>query len=214
MSSSHQPTFIQLKKQRFFCRDCQTTFVAASPEVDAGCFIANRVKQSIAIELQDNLSMEDLARRHGVSPTTTTRILVQRGNEHAPDFQHLPKNLCFDEFKSVKHVTNKMSFIFCDAATRKIIDILPNRLQKTLLDYFSRYSLKARAQVKTIVIDMNAAYFTVITELFPNTKITIDRFHIVQLMSRALNQTRVTFMKKLFGTDHEKMKDYRKLKRY
>ncbi|WP_425469892.1 hypothetical protein, partial [Vagococcus elongatus] len=27
MSSSHQPTFIQLKKQRFFCRDCQTTFV-------------------------------------------------------------------------------------------------------------------------------------------------------------------------------------------
>ncbi|RSU11962.1 transposase family protein, partial [Vagococcus elongatus] len=27
LSSSHQPTFIQLKKQRFFCRDCQTTFV-------------------------------------------------------------------------------------------------------------------------------------------------------------------------------------------
>ena len=41
---------------------------------------------------------------------------------------------------------------------------------------------------------MNASYQGVIGMLFPNAKIIIDRFHIVQLMTRAMNKTRVKVM--------------------
>ena len=34
-----------------------------------------------------------------------------------------------------------------------------------------------------------------IKELFPNAKITLDKFHVVQLISRALNKTRIQIMK-------------------
>lgn len=214
LSTSHQPTYICLKKQRFLCRECQGTFVATSPEIESGCFIATRVKQSIAIELGDAISLKDLSRRHGVSPTTTSRVLTQLGKDYQTNFNYLPEHLCFDEFNSVKGVEGKMSFIYCDSVSHKIIDILPNRRQDTVSAHFSRYSLEARNNVKTIVVDMNAAYFSIAYELFPNAKVIIDRFHIIQLISRSLNQTRIQVMKQYFTSNNEDRKNYRKLKRY
>lgn len=43
-------------------------------------------------------------------------------------------------------------------------------------------------------IDIYQPYIVLIQELFPNAKIIIDRFHIVQSLNRALNIVRVTVM--------------------
>src|SRR5699024_11212638 len=45
-------------------------------------------------------------------------------------------------------------------------------------------------------------------------KIIIDRFHIVQLISRSMNQTRVRIMNRLRTSQGDDMKKYRRLKRY
>ncbi len=49
-----------------------------------------------------------------------------------------------------------MSFIFCDADTKQIIDIIEDRRLTSLQAYFKRYTEAARARVKHIVIDMYA----------------------------------------------------------
>ena len=95
-----------------------------------------------------------------------------------------------------------MSFIYCDSVTHEIIDTLPNRCLNRLKDYFSRFSLEARQQVKAIVGDINVAYFTLTFNLFPNAEVIIDRFHVVQIM------------KQFFGSNASKIEDYRKLKKY
>lgn len=130
------------------------------------------------------------------------------------DRLYLPKHLCFDDFKSVKRVQGKMSFIYMDAQTHEILDILPNRQLQALRSCFSQFPLAVRKQVQSVVIDMNAPYFIVIKELFPNAKIIIDRFHIVQLMNRSLNQNQIRIMKKFNHSAAYDQKDYTKLKRY
>ena len=50
-------------------------------------------------------------------------------------------------------------------------------------------------------------YISLIKELFPHAKIVIDKFHLVQHLSWALNKTRILFMKKF-------KKHARKFKRY
>ncbi|WP_317944083.1 transposase [Carnobacterium maltaromaticum] len=65
-----------------------------------------------------------------------------------------------------------------------------------------------------MVVDMNAGYFTLAKELFPNAKVIIDRFHLVQLLTVALNKTRIQLMNQFKRWKPEEMKDYRKLKRY
>lgn len=211
---THTPTYFVLKKQRFLCRNCSRTFTAKSTEIEENCFISNLTKQSIAVEARDKISMKDLAKRHFVSPTTVNRVLKKLEPSLRIDRLHLPKHLCFDEFKSVKKVQGKMSFIYLDAQTHEILDILPNRQLHALRSYFSQFPLSVRKQVQSVVIDMNAPYFIVIQELFPNAKTIIDRFHIVQLMSRSLNQTRIRIMKKFNHSTTYDQKDYTKLKRY
>ena len=100
-----------------------------------------------------------------------------------------------------------MSFIFCDADTKQIIDIIEDRRLTSLQTYFKRYTKEARARVKHIVTDMYAPYISLIKELFPHAKIVLDKFHLVQHISRALNKTRIRLMKKF-------KKHGRKFKRY
>lgn len=213
-STTHYPTYLELKKQRFYCKACETTFIAETREVNRSCFIVNAVKQSIAVESQDKISMKDLAKRHFVSPVTVTRIIEQFASSFRINFQSLPKHLSFDEFKSVKSVSGKLSFIYADSEKHSIIGVLPDRRLSCLKEHFQRYSLDVRSQVKTIVIDMNTPYFSLIRALFPKAQIIIDRFHLVQLISRSLNKTRITIMNQYNTSNPEDKKKYRKLKRY
>ena len=87
----------------------------------------------------------------------------------------------------------KLAFIAQDHNTKKIITILDNRRQTTIRNHFFRYSKEARNSVKVVTVDMSGSYIPMIPKLFPKAKIVIDRFHIVQHMSRALNHTRIHF---------------------
>ncbi|RAN64167.1 transposase, partial [Dolosigranulum pigrum] len=51
-------------------------------------------------------------------------------------------------------------------------------------------------------------------ELFPNATIILDRFHLVQLMVRALDRTRIKVMNRLKKGNNTDQKRYRRLKRY
>uniref|UniRef100_UPI00344CF50B transposase n=1 Tax=Carnobacterium TaxID=2747 RepID=UPI00344CF50B len=79
----------------------------------------------------------------------------------------MPEHLSFDEFKSVTSVTGKLSFIYADSEKHSILGILPDRKLSCIKEHFQRYSLKVRRRVKTIVIDMNTHYFSLIRALFP-----------------------------------------------
>ena len=103
-----------------------------------------------------------------------------------------------------------MSFIFCDGDRKQIIDIIEDRRLSSPRTYFKRYTKEARSLVKHIVIDMYAPYMSLIKELFPHAKIIIDKFHLVQHLSRALNKTRIRLMKK-FKKHHRKFKRYWRL---
>src|SRR5690606_19425878 len=103
------------------------------------------------------------------------RVIDSFYSYYQPNFNYLPAHLCFDEFKSVKSAAGAMSFIFCNSETGEIVDIVEDRRLHVLKNYFLQYSKKARDSVKTIVIDMYSPYISLIKEVFPNTKMIIDK---------------------------------------
>ncbi len=114
---------------------------------------------------------KSIARICHCSPSSVIRI-IDEAVELKSRVARLPENLCFDEFRSVN---STMSFICCDAeGSHNIVDIIENRLTKTIREHFmNRYTNRERAAVKSVVVYLNA-------------RIIIDRFHIVQLIGRAL----------------------------
>lgn len=128
--------------------------------------------------------------------------------------QSLPKALCFDEFKSVRSVSSAMSFIMMDGDT-ELLDILENRRLPYLERYFLRFSSEVRQAVQWIVIDMYAPYVSLVKKLFPNAKLIIDRFHIVQHIGQTFRNQRIKETNRLLKHPSSSQKSLdRKLKRY
>lgn len=204
------PCILALRKQRFYCKSCSQTFTASTSLVKEHCFISNPVKQHILQDLTYKISEKDIARMHFVSHSTVSKCIDNQFSSFLPKFNSLPSSLCFDEFKSTKNAKGAMSFIFCDADTHQLIDIVENRQLFSLRNYFLRYSKDARNAVKAICIDLYSPYISLIKELFPNATIVLDRFHISQLLSRSLSKTRIQVMKQFSPSSYA----YKRLKRY
>src|SRR5690625_309890 len=61
-------TYLNLKKQRFICKACQSSFTAETPIVKKNCFISKHTKTQIAIKSAEALSITSIARDCSVSP--------------------------------------------------------------------------------------------------------------------------------------------------
>ena len=198
-------TLIRLRKRRFRCQDCGKMAVAETSLVKKNHQISTIVNQKITQKLIEKVPMTAIAESLSVSTSTVIRKLKEF--EVKSDLNHLPEHMSWDEYSFKK---GKMSFIAQDYDTRKIVAILDGRTQATIRNHFLRYSRQVRSRVKVITIDMFSPYYDIARKLFPSAKIVLDRFHIVQHLSRAMNHLRIQIMNQLDRKSHE----YKALKRY
>ena len=199
------PSLIRLKKRRFQCKNCRKVTVSETSLIQKNCQISEPLRQKVAQALVNRQALTHIAQDLAISTSTVHRKLKEFTFKE--DFSRLPEILSIDEFSYQK---GKLAFIAQDFETKKIITILENRTQTTIRNHFFRYSKEARNSVKVVTVDMSGSCIPMIPKLFPNAKIVIDRFHIVQHMSRALNQTRIQLMKPF----DKKSLEYRALKYY
>ena len=198
-------TLIRLRKQRFRCQDCGKMAVAETSLVKKNHQIATIVKQKIAQKLIEKVSMTAIAESLAVSTSTVIRKLKEF--EFTTDLNYLPEHMSWDEYSFKK---GKISFIAQDFDSRRILAILDGRTQVTISNHFLRYSRQVRSRVKVITMDMFSPYYDLAKQLFPNAKIVLDRFHIVQHLIRAMSRVRVQIMNQLDRKSHE----YKAIKRY
>ena len=185
---------LELTIQRYICKDCKKTFSPSTNIVSDNSNISNNLKYTIALELKENLSLASIAKRYNISITSVQRVMDDCYSDFKVNKEHLPEAICIDEFKSVKNIDGAMSFVFANYQSKSIIDIVEDRRLYSLTEYFSRFSLEARNNVKYVCMDMYVPYISLVNSIFPNAKIVIDKFHIVNLVNRAFNQTRISIM--------------------
>lgn len=194
-----------LWKQRYYCKGCNSTFGAITSLTEENHTLSQKLKSQVMQLVKQGLNGELIAKLCHCSPSSVRRTIIERVQPHYR-MAKLPKHLCFDEFRSTK---STMSFICCDSETHQLVVKLHDRLSASIINYFeNRYSKRERAQVQSVVIDLNAQYQSFIYRLFPNAQIIIDRFHIVQLAGRALDSSRINLLKTL----NKRSREYRILK--
>lgn len=184
------PTLLKLKKRRFQCKSCRRVSVAETPLVEKNCQISKDVWAKIVQLHTEKLTNTAIAQRLHISVSAVQRKLEQF--TFTEDFSNLPEVLSWDEFSRNK---GKLAFITQDFETRQIITILENNRQTTIKNHFYKYPRKVREQVKFVTVDMSGSYIPIIKQLFPCAQIVLDRFHIIQHLSRAMITTRIAIMK-------------------
>ncbi|MGT2800640.1 ISL3 family transposase [Streptococcus marmotae] len=205
LETAGYPLLIRLRKRRFKCKDCGKIAVAETPIVKKNHQISVAVNQKIAQLLIEKQAMTHIAHRLSISTSTVIRKLNEFKFE--TEWAKLPEVMSWDEYAFKK---GKMSFIAQDFDTNNIIAILDGRTQAVIRNHFLRYPRQVRNRVKIITMDMFSPYYALAKKLFPNAKIVLDRFHVVQHLSRAMNRVRTQIMNAFDRKSHE----YKTLKRY
>ena len=199
-----------LHKQRFFCKNCNNTFIAETSLIDRNKNISNNTDLQINLELMMKQSEKDISKRLDVSVSKIDRKLTDISSHTVLRHASLPESMNWDEFKATKDTNGKMAFIITDNENGNIFDIQDSRKSIDLNKYFRRYPKKEREKVKHISTDFYSGYIFLAERLFKNAKISIDRFHIVIQAYNALNTTRVKLCYKS-NPNYNKLKDYWKL---
>lgn len=203
-------SLLLLHKQRFFCKNCNNTFIAETNLIDKNKNISNNLDLQINLELMEKQSEKDIAKRLDVSVSKIDRKLNEISSHTVLRHSHLPSSMNWDEFKATKDTKGKMAFIITDNDKGNIFDINDSRKSRDLEKYFRRYPKQERDKVKHISTDFYSGYIYLAKKLFRNADISIDRFHIVVQAYVALNCTRVKLCYRS-NPNYNKLKDYWKL---
>ncbi|WP_372743471.1 ISL3 family transposase [Streptococcus pneumoniae] len=185
LETTGMPSRILLRKRRFKCYHCSKMMVAETPLVKKNHQIPRIINQKIAQKLIEKISMTDIAKIMSWDVETVRGVTVSIGRW-------------------------KMSFIAQDFNNLNIITVLEGRTQAIIRNHFLRYDRVVRCRVKIITMDMFSPYYDLAKQLFPCAKIVLDRFHIIQHLSRAMSRVRVQIMNQF----HRKSHEYKAIKRY
>ena len=181
-------SYLEITKQLYKCNNCKHKITSQTDEVNYRCRISNNTKHSITMFAKETITYKFIAKLHNVSDKTVQRQVNKIYDKDKLYKNYIPINICIDEFTYKKKT---MAFNMCDAGNGKTLDLVEDRTIENLNKYFSYYLSENKLKVENVVMDMYKPYIKLVQENFPNANIIIDMFHIVQLISRSLNKTRV-----------------------
>lgn len=203
---------MRLRKQHYHCQSCGKYFTAHTYLVVPSCFISKQVHYTILEELTERQALKTIAKRCDLSVTTVQRTLSALSAMLRQMLDYLPHCLLFDEFRFLSISHGKFSFSCMNRETGKLFDILSSRRKKIWLLVSCVLQEKLIWGVRYIVTDMNAPYFSLVKESFPNAQIIINWFHIEQHLNKFFDRVQKRVMKQLNQKDTSQAKYYRQLK--
>ena len=186
---------LRIIKTRFKCVDCGITYTPKINGIDDNSLISNQTKQLILGDFTKIMSFAEIGRRYSVSSMKVIQIFDEKVR-YIPRGK-MPKILCIDE-KGFKGDTDSSYCCFLyDHEKRELLDIIKSRQLPYLYEYFLDIPEEERNNVKYFVSDMYDGYRNIRRVFFKNALHIVDLFHVVQLLTRAVNKIRYNHVKEI-----------------
>ncbi len=190
--SSFIEDVLRVRKVRLRCKTCRKTFTPELRGVDTGFKTSNQTRQLIYSEFTGDLTFAAIGKRYGLSTARVMQIFDD-DIKYVPR-RPMPEVLCLDEIRFSKDKDQQYVCILYDFHNREIVDVIRNRRMPYLREYFNEINPIERAKVKFVISDMYDAYATVARHYFKNAVHIVDLFHVIRLLTTAINQLRVRTM--------------------
>ena len=192
-------TYLQ---RRYKCQECNHTFIEKNPFVSRYLRLSKSNLEYLFRQLGEKGSFTEMAKRSDVSVSTVIRYCSKLA---IPKPAQLPTVLGIDEYKG--NAEGQMyQVIITDLRNHSVVDILPKRETRALIQYFKTFSKEAREQVKYIVMDMSPLFKLVMQTMFSHAHIVADRYHVCRLVDWALERVRKREQKQI--VTHSRMLKY------
>ena len=177
---------LQVVCHKYLCKDCERYFNTRLPGVKLWSRSTELLKKSVFRAYNKGYSCKDIAAENNIGLASVERFYHHLTRHKASHWQNreCPRVLGIDEHR----FTRKQGFLttFCDLENRRIFDIAKGRSAGELEPFL--LSLRGRANVEVVCIDMNSAYRRMVKDWFPNARIVADRFHVIRLVNHHFSE--------------------------
>lgn len=195
-----QAVILNYRRRRYRCPHCGKCFSEQHPFVPRYHRMTSRLVAHIIDQLRCECSFTSVAKSVNLSVSTVIRVFDMLSFPHP---QKLPHVFAIDEFKG--NTGNiKYQCIITDPASKRVLDILPDRSQQQLIDYLKQWDSKSRKRIRYFVSDMWQQYTDIASAFFKNATQVIDRYHFIRQIIWAFDNVRKR-VQKLYGDRNRKL---------
>lgn len=182
---------ILLEENRYLCKDCGATFTHPFESVLENRQMTKRLLEQIRHEAFSHTFLE-VANKYGYSDTMVANIFDEyvAELEAARPVIIAPRVLGIDE----KHISNSMRGVFLDVETGEILEMTEDNKAATVqavIEGMIEYDTK----IEIVTMDMANGYRSTIEMCLPNAKIVVDKYHVLQDMSRKVRTSKTAIIK-------------------
>ena len=82
----------------------------------------------------------------------------------------------------------------------ELLEVIDSHKQDDIIEILKQQPIEIRGKVEEVSVDMWGGFPKVVKEVFPNAKVVIDRFHVMQPLIKELNQLRQKAKIKIKGS--------------
>lgn len=181
-------TFLQVRGQRYQCKDCKKVWLSPIPFTHGNVSYTFRLSRYVIDLLREGMTIEDVANHLGMSWATIKDIHKKYLHNHYayPNISQV-KHIGIDEFSTKKGHVYKT--IVVDLDSGHIIYVGDGK-GKEALDKFWKKVRRQGAVIEVVTSDLSAAYIASVMENAPDAVHVYDHFHVVKLVNDAVDNVR------------------------
>lgn len=185
---------LRVKKKRFYCQPCKRPFTELLHGVYGFSRSTDRFCRSVLYFSGRFQNLVQVAKHHGCSRSTVHRKLypaLKRDMKRHLNYPW-PKEVGLDENR---FGTTKGKYYSVDYNTM-VVDITHHRVYRVCASkntsrvFNELKNIPGAENVTDVVQDLSEGYRRLSKALFPNARITADKFHVLRLLLPAINRTR------------------------
>ncbi len=190
---SNRQVFLKVNRRQFKCKTCGKPF---SESLE---FVGRRRKytERLALEIVKQVLHSDIhnvAHNHDLSDEEVSSMIHYVSKKKLKiDFTKL-RRLGIDEIALLKG-GKTFIVVLVDLDTGKPIAFAPSRQQRDISAVLESWGTQVLNQVREVSMDLCSNYKGLVSKLLPNADITVDRFHVMKLVNRELDEARKNVQK-------------------
>ena len=183
---------LAVRKRRFSCKPCGRPFTEPIPGVRKGCRTTERFKRAVLWACETFSDLKAVREEFRCSSGFVYRTLYEQLElKRRQRLYPWPRVVGIDEHFFRHHPLyghREFVSVLVDFGGRRLMEVVHGKSSADLraaLDY-----IPGRFGVRYVVMDMSDGYRSFVREFFPKAELVADKFHVLRLLSGAINRRR------------------------
>ena len=183
---------LKVRKRRFFCKPCRKPFTEPVQGIGKGHRTTHRYRRAVLWACENFSDLKKVRKAYRCSSGFIYKTLYEQVelNLRAKLNYDWPTTIGIDEhFFTRRRGRAEFATVFTDFKHRRLREVAYGKVKGELIHQID--GIGGRENVKNAVIDMSDGYRSLIRDHFPNAQIIADKFHVLRLLTPALNKYRI-----------------------